>query len=148
MKATCRRAARDDADRLFELRRQSILTLAPKGMPAADAGAWAAALTVAGMARKIDELEIWVVEASGTVAGWGAIHADRLEGLYIDPKFAGRGIGTALLLWLEVLMRQRHVAAVRAEASQNAEAFYLRRGYEPAGMRTPKGAQPIIKRLR
>jgi putative acetyltransferase len=48
---------------------------------------------------------------------------------------------------LEALMRERGILAVRAEASSNAEAFYLRRGYEPIGPRTPEGAQPITKRL-
>jgi putative acetyltransferase len=148
MKATYRRAARADAGRLFELRRQSIVALASRGMPAADAQAWSALLTLRGMERKIRELEVWVAEASGMVVGWGAIHGDRLEGLYTDPDWAGRGIGTALLLRLEALMRARDIAAVSADASANAEPFYRRHGYEPAGLRAPNGAQPIIKRLR
>jgi hypothetical protein len=45
------------------------------------------------------------------------------------------------------LMRQRGIPAVHAEASWNAEAFYLRRGYEATGLRTPEGARPIVKRL-
>jgi putative acetyltransferase len=48
---------------------------------------------------------------------------------------------------LESVMRERGVAAVRAEASPNAEAFYLRRGYQTAGVRTPEGVRPITKRL-
>jgi len=107
---------------------------------------WAANLTIAGMERKIRELEIWIVERDGAASGWGAIRGDRLEGLYTDPKFAGRGIGTDLLGLLEGLMRQRGIPAVRADASPNAEAFYLRRGYEPSGPRTPEG-QPMMKRL-
>jgi len=79
--------------------------------------------------------------------GWGAIRGDKLEGLYTDPVFAGRGIGTGLLRLLEGLMRERGIPSVRAEASSNAEEFYLRRGYEPTGARTPDGAQPISKQL-
>ena len=99
------------------------------------------------MKRKIRELEIWVAEVDHTVAGWGAIDGDRLEGLYTDPEFVGRGIGTDLLGLLEALMRRRGIPAVSADASANAEDFYLRRGYEPMGVRTPEGAQPIRKRL-
>jgi putative acetyltransferase len=99
------------------------------------------------MERKIRDLEIWVAEVNNRVAGWGGIHGDRLEGLYTDPDFASRGIGTELLDLLEASMRQRGIPAVFAEASANAEQFYLRRGYEPTGVRTPEGAQPIRKRL-
>jgi GNAT superfamily N-acetyltransferase len=147
MKAMHRLATPGDATRLFELRRQSILALAPSGMPAAQAKAWAADLTVGGMERKISEMEIWIAELNGTAVGWGAIRGNRLEGLYTDPAFIGRGIGSELLGMLESVMRERGVPAVRAEASPNAEAFYLRRGYQAVGVRTPEGARPIMKRL-
>jgi putative acetyltransferase len=147
MKAVHRLATLGDVDRLFELRRQSITALAPRGMSVAEAETWAATLTVVGMERKVRELEIWVAEVNHTVVGWGAIRGDKLEGLYTDPRFTGRGIGTKLLGLLETLMRERGVRTVCAEASSNSEAFYRRRGYEPIGLRTPDGAQPIRKWL-
>jgi putative acetyltransferase len=147
VKALHRLATPADADRLFELRRQAITVLAPKGMSVAKAEMWAATLTVEGMKRKFRELEIWVAEVNGTVVGWGAIRGDRLEGLYTDPELASRGVGTELLSLLEALMRGRGVAAVMGEASANAEEFYCKRGYELVGPRTPDGAQPMRKRL-
>ena len=89
MQATHRSATLDDTDRLFELRRQSIRALAPGGMSIAEAASWAENLTVAGMEGKIRELEIWIAEVGATVAGWGAIRGDRLEGLYTNPDFCG-----------------------------------------------------------
>jgi GNAT superfamily N-acetyltransferase len=147
VKAVHRLATHADAGRLFELRRQAITVLAPKVMSVAEAETWAATLTVEGMERKLRELEIWVAEVNGTVAGWGAIRGDRLEGLYSDPELAGRGVGTGLLGLLEVLLRARGIAAVMGEASANAEEFYRKRGYELVGPRTPDGAQPMRKRL-
>jgi putative acetyltransferase len=116
-------------------------------MSVVEAETWAATLTVEGMERKVRELEIWVAEVRGAVVGWGAIRGDRLEGLYTDPEFTGRGVGTELLNLLEELMRGRGIPAIMAEASANAEEFYRRRGYEPVGPRTPEGAQPMRKRL-
>jgi putative acetyltransferase len=136
-----------DAGRLFELRRQAITVLAPKGMSVAEVETWVATLTVEGMERKLRELEIWVAEVNGTVVGWGAIRGDRLEGLYSDPELAGRGVGTALLGLLEALLRARGIATVMLDASTNAEEFYRTRGYEPVGLRTSDGAQPMRKRL-
>jgi putative acetyltransferase len=147
VEVTFRLAQCDDAERLFELRRRSIVTLAPSGMPAADAAAWAARLTVSGMERKIHELEIWLAMIGESVVAWGAIHGDRLEGLYADPEWACRGIGAQLLLRLETRMREQGVREVLADASLNAEAFYCRRGYVAVGLRTGNGAQPIRKRL-
>ena len=147
MKAVHRPATLGDVNRLFELRRQSITKLARKGMSFAEAASWAEKLTIPGMEKKIRELEIWVAEVNGAVVGWGAMRGDRLEGLYTEPDFAGRGIGTGLLSLIEELMRRRGVLTVRAEASSNAVAFYLRRGYESNGPRVLGGAQPISKRL-
>jgi putative acetyltransferase len=148
MGAVHRLAMSDDASRLHEVRRRSILELAPPTMPAGEAQAWATQLTLPGMERKLRELEIWVAELDGTVAGWGAIRGDYLEGLYTAPEFAGRGVGAELLGMLEGLLRERGVEAVRAEASSNARDFYLRRGYRAAGPQTPERAWPITKQLR
>jgi putative acetyltransferase len=93
------------------------------------------------MARKIRDLETWVAEVNGSVVGWGAIRGDRLEGLYTHPKYIGQGVGSGLLELLEGLMRKRDVGILHTEASSNAEAFYVRRGYEPIGGRTGEGAQ-------
>jgi putative acetyltransferase len=147
-KAEHRLATMSDEGRLFDIRRQAIAVLATRALPMADAEAWAATLTLPGMGKKLRELEIWVAEVSGAVVGWGAIRDDKLEGLYVDPAFAGCGIGTELLQILEALMRARGIQAVRSEASANAEEFYVRRGYELTGARTPEGAQPIKKMLR
>ena len=116
-------------------------------MSVEDAKAWAKRLTPSGMERKLRELEIWIAELDGATAGWGAIRGDFLAGLYTAPEYAGQGVGAALLDRLETLMRGRGVAAVRAEASSNAKAFYLRRGYREAGPQTPAGAWPIKKQL-
>jgi len=145
--AVHRLATPNDASRLFDVRRMSILALAPPVMAVVAAETWASRLTPAGMAQKLREFEIWIAELDGVIAGWGAIHGDFLEGLYTAPEYAGQGVGAALLDRLETLMRGRGIDAVRAEASSNAKAFYLRRGYRETGPQTPIGAWPIAKRL-
>jgi putative acetyltransferase len=148
MAAVHRPATLGDAPALLDLRQRSILELAARGLPAGEAEAWAAKLTLGGMQTKLRELEIWVAELDGVPAGWGAIRGDTLEGLYIAPEFAGRGIASGMLTRLEGLMIGRGVAAVRAEASSNAMDFYLRRGYRISGPQTVERAWPITKDLR
>ena len=147
MGAVYRLAIGEDARSLHDIRRRSILALAPPTMPVAEAQAWATQLTLPGMERKLHELEVWVAELDGVPAGWGAIRGDRLEGLYTAPEFAGRAVGAGVLAMLERLMRERGIETVRAEASSNALAFYIRRGYRADGTQTPNGAWPIAKEL-
>ena len=142
-----RLATLDDAPRLFEVRRRSIVELAAPGMSIADAERWAGQLNLTGMEQKLREQEIWIAEAEGVVAGWGGIRGDTLESLYTAPEHAGQGVGAALLDRLEGLMRERGFEAVRAEASPNALGFYLRRGYRVTGSITPVGAWPIARQL-
>ena len=92
MAAAYRRATPTDASRLHDIRRRSILELAPPALPATETQAWASKLALSGMERKLRELEVWVAELDGVVAGWGAIRGDRLEGLYAAPEFAGQGV--------------------------------------------------------
>ena len=147
MSAVYRLAMRKDASRLYDIRRRSILELAPPTMPKAEATAWAAQLTLSGMERKLRELEVWVAELDGVIVGWGAIRGEALEGLYAAPEFAGQGVGAGLLDMLEGLMRAREFPSVRAEASSNARGFYLRRGYRATDPQTPDGAWPMAKEL-
>ena len=145
MGAVYRLAMHQDADRLYDIRRRSILELAPPTMPKVEAQAWVSQLTLSGMERKLRELEVWVAELDGVVVGWGAIRGDMLEGLYVAAEFAGQGVGAGLLGMLEGLMRDRGFPSVHAEASSNARDFYLRRGYRASGPQTPDGAWPIAK---
>jgi len=147
MGAVYRLAMYKDASGLYDIRRRSILELAPPKMSVAEAQAWVSQLTPSGMERKLRELEVWVAELDGVVVGWGAIRGDMLEGLYVAAEFAGQGVGAGLLDMLEGLMRDREFPSVRAEASSNARDFYLRRSYRATGPQTPKGAWPIAKEL-
>lgn len=148
MDAVHRLARSEDATNLFEVRRRAILELAPTGIPAGEAKAWAAKLTLAGMQQKLSQFEVWVAELDGVTAGWGGIPGDMVEALYTAPEFASRGVGTALLEWLEQRMCGSGIDTIRAEASSNARAFYVRRGYLVSGPQAPNGAWPITNRLR
>jgi putative acetyltransferase len=148
MNVKYRRAIFHDAARLCELRRESILELAPqRGMLLVEAKVWAAKMTIARMEQRIREVEVWVAEVSDTIVGWVAIRGEHLDGLYIEPAFVEQGIGTRLLNLAEQLMRDAGVQVVHLEASCNAEGFYLQRGYEPAGPRLARDARPFVKRL-
>jgi putative acetyltransferase len=57
--------------------------------------------------------------------------ADDIDMLYVHPGVAGQGVGSALCDALERLAGGRGATKLTVEASDNAEAFFARRGYVP-----------------
>ena len=144
---TFRKATPEDVHRLFEVRRDSILGLAPDGMTVAQSVLWASRLSVDEMLQRFRETEFWVAEVDETIVGWAGIRGDRLSGLYVIPEFANRGIGSGLLNLSENVLRDSGVKVVRLEASWNSEDFYIRRGYEPTGPRPQDDTRTFLKSI-
>ena len=140
-------ATLSDAAELHALRGRSILKLAPEGMCFERAREWAGKGSIESMSRRLEETEAWVAEIDNHIVGWVAVRGDYLDALYVDPEHAKRGIGTNLLRLVEDVLRRRGVRAIRADASWNSKAFYIRQGYELLGPRPPDDARPMRKRL-
>lgn len=142
-----RRATLSDAAELLALRRDSILQLAPGPMSVEQARAWAAKGDIDSMARRLEHTEVWLAEIGETIVGWVGVCGDYLDALYVRPSYARRGVGTSLLELVEDVLRTRGVGVIRADASWNAEEFYLHRGYEPLAPRPANDPRPMRKVL-
>jgi putative acetyltransferase len=117
-------------------------------MPIEVARKWAEKGSATSMLQRLQETEVWIAEVQGRIVGWvGVRGGDYLDALYVDPEYARRGVGSGLLRLVEDMLRRRGVSVIRADASWNAEDFYLGRGYEPLGPRPPDDARPMRKRL-
>lgn len=136
-----------DAEALHELRRRSILELAIAGMSIERAQAWANKGSVEFMCRRLEEAEAWVAEDQLRILGWVAVRGDYLDALYVEPEYAGRGIGAHLLRLAEEKTLRKGIEVLRTEASPNSERFYLRQGYELLGPGPREEARPMWKRL-
>jgi putative acetyltransferase len=141
-----RRAEATDEETLAHIRRSAILVLAVPAMSVKQAEKWALQVAPDRMARAIREHDVWVAVA-GTAIGWVEVDQDRVAGLYVAPSCAGRGVGTALLARAEASICSAGYTTARLESSQNALAFYLRRGYLRCGPPTTDGAYPLSKDL-
>jgi GNAT superfamily N-acetyltransferase len=97
--------------------------------------------------RALEESEVWVAERASRAVGWVEIARDRIEGLYVRPDASGAGIGSALLLHAEAVIRSAGHRAVALDASWNAEPFYLRRGYHALAERPDDSGRPMRKPL-
>ena len=143
-----RKATPSDAAALHALRARSILELAPSAMPIEEVRKWAERGSAESMLRRLKQTEVWVAEVPSQIVGWAGVRdGDYLDALYVDPKFARRGIGSRLLRVIEDVLRGRGTSVIRADASWNAEGFYIRCGDEPLGPRPPADARPMRKHL-
>ena len=55
--------------------------------------------------------------------------ADHIEMLYVHPSAAGQGVGAMLCDALEKIAGARGAKALTADVSDNAQEFFLKRGY-------------------
>lgn len=77
--------------------------------------------------------EMLVAERGGRVVGTVGLEGARVAGLFVDPDWHGRGVGSTLMAAIEARARAHGVARVELHASLNARAFYAARGYVALG---------------
>ena len=141
-----RRAEATDEEALACIRRSAILALAVPAMSMEQAEHWATQAAGDRIARAIRNHDVWVA-VEGAVIGWVEVDRDRIAALYVAPSCSRRGVGSALLARAETSTRSSGYTIARLESSQNALAFYLRRGYRRCGPPDTDGAWPLRKDL-
>ncbi|CUH50029.1 GNAT family N-acetyltransferase [Ruegeria atlantica] len=78
--------------------------------------------------------QIWLAEKNGQPAAVGGLtEAGEITLLYIDPDHIGWGIGGALLKALEQELIAFGCTEGQLEATQTAQGFYARHGWETTG---------------
>jgi ribosomal protein S18 acetylase RimI-like enzyme len=120
MMPSYRKATIDDVAGMFEVRKTSILGLAPSGMSVPQSVDWSSRLTLESLTQRLNDAEFWVAEMNNAIVGWVGIRSDEIYGLYVDPQLVNRGIGSGLLRLAEEIMLDAGIASVRIDASWNA----------------------------
>ncbi|MEH1819628.1 MAG: GNAT family N-acetyltransferase [Nostoc sp.] len=71
----------------------------------------------------------WVAIEGDAIVGFASFIVDELIGLYVHPKYQGKGIGRALVKHFCEEATKQDVSKVITTASLYAEGFYLRLGF-------------------
>jgi len=133
-----RRARDEDVPALAGIYRRAVEALGPARYTPEQVRAWAVfAEREAAFGEWIAGAETWVAlavpEAGGAagVAGFGGIAAreGHLRSLYVDPGYARRGIGAALIGRLIERARQTGCTRVYTEASAFSRLLFARHGF-------------------
>ena len=120
-----------DARRCVEIFRSSIEELAADDYDADQREAWASVADDenAFAARLAGALTLIAV-IDGAAAGFASLKGGEvIEMLYVDPEFAGRGAGRALIDALTKLATARGANRLTAEASEGAKPVFERLGF-------------------
>lgn len=97
--------------------------------------AWAGFLTVEGYEPGITHNLFLVAEEAKTPVGFAELDRSNgvVEAVYVAPTHGGRGIGTRLLLALEVHAKEQHLPRLKLLSSLGAMSFYKRAGFQLTG---------------
>jgi len=85
-------------------------------------------------AEQIAEGQVLVAELGGRIAGFAAVIAGELDGLFVEPDLWGRGIGTALI---EAAAHEARIQGLSLTVTANSTArlFYEKCGFTLEGER-------------
>lgn len=128
---TIRKARQEDKEAIWRVHGRAIRETCASHYPREVIEVWAGRLRSEKYAEAIDRYEFFVAEEDGVVVGFGELGpaAGAVQGLYVSPHVAGRGVGWKLLCTLEETARAHGLQSLRLTSSLNAVPFYERAGF-------------------
>jgi putative acetyltransferase len=120
-----------DARRCIEIFRSSIEELASEDYDSDQCEAWAArADDAAAFAARLSDSLTLIASLDGASVGFASLKGAKvLDMLYVDPAFARRGVGAALVDALVRIAEARGVDRIDVDASDTAKPLFERRGF-------------------
>jgi putative acetyltransferase len=121
----------EDTAMLREIFRDSIEALTDEDYTEAQQEAWASAADEEqAFGKKLGGELTLVATFSGSPVGFASLAGvNKIDMLYVHPVAAGQGVGAMLIDALEKLAGARGTAKLAVDASDNARAFFEKRGY-------------------
>ncbi len=137
----------EDAERVSELIRATLLTSNAADYPLADLESLADWYSAAGLISRLPVAHRIVAlaeDGDDTIVGTAARRENRLESFFVHPDWQRRGVGSLLLEALEEDARLAALRAVWLESSLTAVGFYRRRGFAPTAEPRDEGDGLVV----
>jgi putative acetyltransferase len=133
-----------DTMALRELFAQSIEELTQDDYDEDQRIAWASAAEDATeFSKRLGQSLTLVVQLDGEYLGFASLMDNKtVDMLFVHPYYAGEGVGSALLTALEKIAAARGADVLTADASDAAQQFFEKHGYEA----TQRNSVPIDDR--
>lgn len=126
-----RRAVAADAESIERIFSSSIRELAKDHYNTLQIESWAGGFSIEQVRERIRSGGTYVAELDGVIAGFATIDLAMtdVEMVYVSPGYAHKGIGAALLRFVEQVARDAGVTRLHLRGSLNAVPFYEHMGY-------------------
>jgi len=79
----------------------------------------------------IESEDVFSLVEGDKILGTVSFGEGQISGLYVDPEFAGRGVGKILLRFIEKYAKSKKMKSIYVFSTLNARDFYLKNGYKP-----------------
>ena len=135
---TIRRGLPTDGAELLRVHSSAILASHGRSYSQEQLESWVDGLLAERYAEAMTNGEegfLVAISGDGTVIGFCSHHDDRVIGLYVDPDWSGRGIGSTLLRAAESSIAEQGHRECGLEAALPAVTFYESLGYRRVGER-------------
>jgi GNAT superfamily N-acetyltransferase len=73
--------------------------------------------------------DMYVVVHNNKVLAMGSLRGNEIMTVFVDPRFQGKGIGTKVMDFLELIEAKRGHRSIKLSSSITAHTFYRKRGY-------------------
>ncbi len=103
--------------------------------------------TADGYLPAIEHDEMFVAESDGRMVGFGHATQGEVQALFVDPDWAGRGVGSALLGHALQPAARGHDGPIQLKSTLNAVGFYEAHGFvqvEPTELNKHGVALPFV----
>jgi GNAT superfamily N-acetyltransferase len=124
-----RPAAERDARALSALIRKNADALLARRYSARRLAAWKRYNTPARIRRRIAERAMFCAFRGRRLCATAALAGTEVQGLYVNPRYCGQGIGRRLLAHLEDFAACQGIAALHLTSTPDAVAFYAGNGW-------------------
>jgi GNAT superfamily N-acetyltransferase len=124
-----RPASQRDARALSALVRKNADDLLAGSYSARQLAAWKRYNTPARIRRRIAERATFCAFRGRRLCATAALGGTEVQGLYVNPRVCGQGIGRRLLSHLESLAASQGVTSLHLTSTPGAVAFYVRNGW-------------------
>lgn len=128
----------EDAPRLHEIHTNAVRTLCAPFYEAHVIDGWLEGRSPAIYVPLLERGALFVAASGPDILGFGEATPGRVLAVYVDPRAAARGIGSAILGHAVEIARRGHDGPIRLEASLNALSFYEKHGLREAHRKTVK----------
>ena len=129
---TLRPATFDDIPAIRDVVETSLRTTVAADYPPDVIEDLVAGLSDEILAQRLRDEEMFVADSPDGILGVASLGKARARLVYVRPETQGRGVGRALMRFIEGLAQRRGVTTLTVFASRTAERFYRSLGYTVA----------------